>query len=502
MSEAEFIVVGSGPAGVSAALPLVEAGRNVLMLDGARREDRLPASPLERVLGLGLEGLTVEDGLSPKLRTPEARRVVSCFTEANRVAGENFIPIGALARGGLSRVWGAFVAEFDAADLEGWPIGLADLAPSYARVTSRIGVSGRHDDAAGRRLGSSGAIQPPLPLGRASAMLLDQYQKGPQGNFLLGQARNAALSVALGERPGCDLRNDCLWGCPIGAIYDSRQDLARLARHANFRLEDDASVEGVEHGEAGWRLRCADGRRFAAPKLLLAAGTLGSTALAAPLLPAIPDWRLLSNPVIAAPMLLPAGLGAAPTRTHSLAQLAFFLNFAGGGRDYVSGAVYETAGLPASSFVNQLPLGRRAGEALFRFLAPGLLVAVTYFSGAFSRNRLSFDPGTRQLTVTGGFDPALTALERRLNAVLKKRWRELGAWPLPGGRLAAPGTDAHYAGSLPMGGRAPNGTSVLGELRPGLHIVDGAVLPRLPSKHATLTIMANADRIGMSLAVR
>jgi choline dehydrogenase-like flavoprotein len=52
-----------------------------------------------------------------------------------------------------------------------------------------------------------------------------------------------------------------------------------------------------------------------------------------------------------------------------------------------------------------------------------------------------------------------------------------------------------------MGGTGANGTNALGELKglEGLHVVDGAVLPSLPSKHATLTIMANADRIGRAL---
>ena len=45
-------------------------------------------------------------------------------------------------------------------------------------------------------------------------------------------------------------------------------------------------------------------------------------------------------------------------------------------------------------------------------------------------------------------------------------------------------------------------TSVPGELQDqqGLHIVDGAILPSLPSRHVTLTIMANVDRIGTQLA--
>ena len=150
MSDADFIIIGSGPAGVCAALPLAEAGRSVLMLDGAvGHRAHAAVTPSERMLGLDMEGLSIDDGLSPKLRAPEARRAITNFVRGNRVAGENFVVIGSLARGGLSRLWGAFAAEFSPADLEGWPIRHADLTASYARVSRRMGISGTAEDAAG-----------------------------------------------------------------------------------------------------------------------------------------------------------------------------------------------------------------------------------------------------------------------------------------------------------------------------------------------------------------
>ena len=75
MSEAaDFVVIGSGPAGVSAALPLIEAGRRVIMVDGGDDQDNHPGSSWERMLGPQLESLRPDEGLSPKLCTPEARR--------------------------------------------------------------------------------------------------------------------------------------------------------------------------------------------------------------------------------------------------------------------------------------------------------------------------------------------------------------------------------------------------------------------------------------------
>ena len=47
--DADAIIVGSGPSGVSAAFPLLAAGMHVVMLDGGkeRRQDSL-APPFER----------------------------------------------------------------------------------------------------------------------------------------------------------------------------------------------------------------------------------------------------------------------------------------------------------------------------------------------------------------------------------------------------------------------------------------------------------------------
>jgi choline dehydrogenase-like flavoprotein len=50
----------------------------------------------------------------------------------------------------------------------------------------------------------------------------------------------------------------------------------------------------------------------------------------------------------------------------------------------------------------------------------------------------------------------------------------------------------------------PMQTSTSGEVHglPGVHVVDGSTLPVLPAKSHTLTLMANADRIGRLIAAR
>lgn len=507
--DADFIVVGSGPAGVSVARPLIEAGNHVLMIDGARRADTPTkiAEPWKRILGADLEALLPEDGLSPKLRTPVARRLIDGFQKASNVHGEDFVAVGAKARGGLSTIWGAFVCEFDQEDVEDWPFPIEDLRPSYKSITERMGVSGSTTDELAGFFGRSGEILPHLPIGPTAGQLLQRYAPGSQGpDFGLGIARNAILTIDREDRKACNLQNDCLWGCDRRAIYDARFDLAWLEKQGQFQLVEGAFATGIAPDKGAWRIKIEDGRSFRAKRIILSAGVLGTAALVMPLLPSCPsELQLLSSPVLAMPMLVPGMLGrAAPEKAYSLAQLGYRLRYGDAASDYVTGAFYEVHGLPASSFVARLPFSRPAGTDFFAMISTALLVATGYFPGTYSKNvlRATRQDGHTAIIVKGGHQDELAAKVKIVTRRLRSVWQKLGAWTLPAVSLATPGTDVHYGGVFPMGSNAPYGSSAFGELNgaPGLFVADGSSFPSIPSKHITLTIMANADRIGRHLS--
>jgi choline dehydrogenase-like flavoprotein len=241
--------------------------------------------------------------------------------------------------------------------------------------------------------------------------------------------------------------------------------------------------------------------------MLLAAGTLGSLRLVAPLLAdrGLSSLRLLNSPVQVMPLLVPSRLGRpVPQRGYTLAQLGYALRYAAGRSDYITGGLYEVAALPPSTFAARLPLGRRAATELVRALASALAVATTYFPGSCSDNTVSWrrQGNGVQIAIRGGFAPdfqhIVTSTRRRLGRI----FRRLGVWALPGAMIAPPGIDAHFGGLFPMGSDAVHGTSRYGELNvaPGLFVVDAAAHPEMPAKFNTLTIMANADRIGRYLA--
>ena len=150
----DVIVVGSGPAGISAAWPLVEAGLRVRMLDGdAERPAHAPptgaiatfrAAPdrWAHQFGTDLGGLRQNGDLAPKAATPNARGIAASFRAFADVEANGFLPFAGLGAGGLSAIWGALTPRFDAQDFRNYPFALADLLPSYDAVCDRIGLTG------------------------------------------------------------------------------------------------------------------------------------------------------------------------------------------------------------------------------------------------------------------------------------------------------------------------------------------------------------------------
>jgi choline dehydrogenase-like flavoprotein len=512
MSESpQVIVVGSGPAGTSAAWPLVSAGIRVLMIDASngRAPPVAESRPLELFradparwkdrFGADLACLDADGTLSPKFATPVARSVLAGFAERLRLATRNFVAAGSLGCGGLSKIWGALAEPFEDRDFRDFPVGSTEFRSSYRAVAGRIGLP-------------RGAVRDrAAPASAPARRLLERYQRQPRTDgFALAPAANAVLDTAEDGRAACSHCGLCLFGCSRGSIYDSAQELPRLGRFQNFTYRPDHFVRGLGADGRDHRLEIETGgqpQSLTAPVVVLAAGTIATSGLALPRL----GWidrpvRLLTNPAAAAAFLLPEFLGRdLPDRSCSLGQLFYRVRSAGG--EDAAGVLYGADALPVDLVAARLPVARPFALRLAHALAPALLLASCYVRGALSRNTLSVreENGRRRIAIEGEeTDEATRALGAALGR-LRRTMCRLRAVPLPGSEsMLRPGADAHYAGTLPMGGSGPTATSAFGELAgcPRLFVADGACLPALPATHPTFTIMANADRIGQEIARR
>jgi choline dehydrogenase-like flavoprotein len=520
--DADVIVIGSGPAGVSVSWPLVVAGRKVLMLDqgigpkdtpkseGAFLDIRRRDEKQWRVfLGEDFHGLKNQGNVSPKLKVPASAYTFEGFSEAYKLRTESFIAVGSLATGGLSNAWGAGAYAYDDRDLKGFPVSRADLAPSFKAVASRIGVSGEAADDMGAFYGGDVPLQTPIPLHDNTRHLLQRYEsrreKSQALGLHLGRARNAVLSTSLGDRKACSEDDMCLWGCAKGAIYSAAQDVEALVKRDNFTYRRGVFVQTIER-EGDEILVRFEGGVVRARTVVLAAGTIGSTKLALQSLGHRDQpIELVSNPAFAMAFCLPGRIGRAmASKGFSLGQLGFRIEADADDPDYAHGVVFSGGSLLTSEIARHLPLSRPAAVGFMRRMMPSLVFLNCFLPGNYSRHTVALG-NSGELEIKGAYAPDFETRVDFLRRKLTKEFRHLGAYALPGGaRVSEPGSDIHYAGTFPMGGDSVLSTDAQGQLVgiPGLHIADGAVLPQLAAKNPTFTIMANADRIGRHLAAR
>jgi choline dehydrogenase-like flavoprotein len=505
VNDADVIIIGSGPAGVSAAWPLVEAGVRVLMLDASGESLPYPvqsglaalrSDPERWRTELGWAGPLADSGVSPKFATPLARAALADFADTAGLDARNFMALGSHASGGLSRIWGALAARYSEADLASLP----GVEASYDRVSQHVGISG----------GQEIADADPASLAPSVAHLAARHQRlGARPGFHLVTAPNAVLAEPREDRLGCNRCGLCLHGCSRGAIYHSALELPALRRHRNFTHRGGIIVERLS--DAGGQIVEAriggEKVRFRAPVVILAAGTLTTTSLALRRigLSGVPV-RIESNPVGGIGFLVPHLIGRAlPEQAFGLGQLFYTLEAEAGVE--AAGVFYGADTLPLATVADRLPFTRPFALRAARALAPALVLATAYLPGRFSDNELVVedDGAAGRIRITGRQSSEAERLLSETFGALARLTRSRGAWAIPGSRqILMPGADAHPAGTLPMGGAGPAATGTDGELQgaPGVFVADGAALPLLSARHPTLTIMANADRIGRALASR
>jgi choline dehydrogenase-like flavoprotein len=289
----DCIVIGSGPAGLSAAMALLESGASVQLVDvGLRLED-------ERRLVMTKLGETTPDQWDPQdvAYLQEGANADAKGLALKRLFGSDFpyrdaseslgleIPDGSLkpsfALGGLSNTWGAVVLPYSDRDLEGWPISSGDLAPHYRKVGEFMPIS-----AAADRLASEYPIhvdrpEPPLPSRQAARLLAHlERHRGPleRAGIRFGQARIAM------KTSGCRRCGICLAGCPYDLIYNTRQTIERLESEHRFSYLPGLVVRTLEERGEQVVVRAEDAnsgasRELRAERCFLAAGVIPSARI-------------------------------------------------------------------------------------------------------------------------------------------------------------------------------------------------------------------------------
>lgn len=399
------------------------------------------------------------------------------------------------ARGGLSNVWGASMMPFRTADMTEWPITAEDLAPHYRAVLELMPYSARYD-----------GLADSFPLYSESARPL---KSNSQAEALLHDLASATTTMRFGASrlavdASCVYCALCIYGCPYGYIYNSSDTVEKLRSHRGFAYRPGIVVEQVHESSSHVEVRgraIAGGLPFsmAVDRVFLACGVFSTARIVLASMEAFDETvQAADNCYFLLPLLrYRKQKGVTREPLHTLAQAFVELHDPAIGPYTVHLQVYAYNELFRQQIRNMLgPLAIAVEPSLLS----RLLLIQGYLHSDLSPTiglTLARD-GTLSLAVGPNTKtrPALAALRRRL-------WRErraMRAFPMsPAMRVGKPGRGFHTGGTFPMrshprrletdtAGR-PHGFS-------RLHLVDASVFPTLPATTITLSVMANAHRIG------
>jgi choline dehydrogenase-like flavoprotein len=514
----DFIIIGAGPSGTSAAWPLVGAGKRVLMIDaGPGERDRASNYSQASLYQLrdGSNGNFFQGADSSKLfsngfSSPKLRSSGEDFRkylQLNKLASNNFTLTGLIGSGGLSRIWGAACTCYDDDDLYGSSISSKDLLPSYIAVADRIGMSGNNFSSISEFIGNKLPLQGELEKTPLIKSLLHSYERKMNlDNFMMGVPLTAVISKPLDGRGPCNGDMRCIWGCPHDSIYSSSQDISKLLSYKNFTLRENLVVDDLLKSKSGeWvvsgLMQQSLHREVATAKqVLLAMGTFASTRLVMEkFLPKERSLRVLHNPAFSGALVVPAFVGRTlPMRGYGGSQLCFKIALSGGGKqDYAYGLVFDAASLPAYDLMKHMPITRSGAIKITNVLTSGLIVLMVYLPPKFSNSHIELAKGDMWV-VKGGYTPEFTNAYFECVAKVKSFFYRMGAYSLPGSfKPYSPGAEVHYGCTLSVGGMISKDGEL--EVAKGIYVVDGSSLPVLTAKSHTFTIMANADRIARNL---
>ena len=517
-------VIGSGPAGVACASALAKRGLEVTVVDIG---DDLP--PAARRLGERLRSTPLE-ARDPSLRAPLhaplslttrgiGRKLVhgSDFAYGDGVRDTRLESHGvdvatSVARGGFSNVWGAAVLPVCARDIASWPLTLAELAPHYEAVLDMMPLAATKDDLTSLLPLYCLDRQPLRPSAQASALLEDLERSREALNargFVFGAARLAVAQRTAFAADGCVYCGLCLHGCPYDLIYNSARTLDGLVATRRVRYVPGVIVRTVRERGDGVEISGqtrADGRavRFDGARVFVAAGAMATTAIVLASLGAYDrEITLRQSQYFAFPWLRYRGTrGVSAERVHTLAQVFLEVADPALSEELIHLQVYSYNDL------FELAAERRVPRLLHPVLG-GVLSHLLYVQGYLHSDvspsialRLMAGADGGRLRLDARDDGRATEIIRGLLAKLRAARRELRAVPIA--RLLTigrPGFGAHVGGTFPM--RSEPGAFDSDRLgRPAgfarVHVVDAAALPSLPATTITLTVMANAHRIGSS----
>ncbi len=526
MPEDNVIIIGGGAAAAHAAWPLVEAGRQVLMLDGGNLPPALmshaPSDTYSEMrhsdaiqwqwfLGEDLSGIPVsgQGGLNAGQVSGNRAYVVRDAERELPLEACNATVIQSLAKGGLASAWGGTSSFLTKEDLTVMGMPPAEIDRHYDIITDRIGVSGQQTRA---------GIQPPALLDHHGEALLRASERKKSVMDRLGievsRPHAAMLTQDKNGRKAASYTDMDYWVDPGQSVYRPQQTIDELEQKDNFRYMGGMVVDRVT--EQGGQVQVfthsihdrEKRQTFSASRTIMAAGAVGSARL---LLRSLGIFdrptSFAGKPHTFVVCLHPRMAGKrGMDRRSSLCQLFIIDHLRQSGIERSCAQMYSYRSLQLFRQLGSVPLPEAL--SLLALMTPMLVIADVRFPGLTGSQKtltlIKTADGNDRVSVSMAVNDDEYEMRRVTLKHMCKALRALGLLPVR--MIPLPEAATHYAGTIPTLSEAtdtaPLSVDKNGRLHQGnnIYVADAAVFRCLTPKPHTLTIMANANRIGSFVA--
>jgi choline dehydrogenase-like flavoprotein len=266
-TDCDAVVIGTGPAGATAADVLTGAGWSVIMLEKGRNhllELEHPFGPLGHVSNDEIKSwrryfLGPDPFLEPRTFRRDEDDGDRLFAgEVNNlpstVGGGGFHADAKLPRfRAVDFKARSELGPIEGADIVDWPLDYDELEPYYAEAEKLIGVAG---DAAANPFAEWRSSPYPMPPGADMFGAVLTAEAATKLGYHPYRAPTGVNSVPYDGRPACNNCGFCgHYGCPIEAKGDPVAPLRNALRTGRCEIRPDSCVERIVLDASGKRAR-------------------------------------------------------------------------------------------------------------------------------------------------------------------------------------------------------------------------------------------------------
>lgn len=530
----DFIVIGSGPSGVQAAQTLVEAGKQVCILDVGITNSNKAKIPEYDFITLrktdenqfnyliGENYSTLQFGhIKPGAQVaPDRSYINQSVNELIPVESTTFLPVESLAYGGLGVGWGLGCYAYSKEELDLAGLNYEEIHNAYKVIASRIGIS-CSNDLFGKKItdGLSAKFLPPLKMDNSLDLLFQNFNKKKEyfnkKHIYLGHPAMAILTNDFNDRKSNPYFDMDFYEDFGYSNYRPWLTIEALKKHFNFKYLNNFLAVKFEEKESHIELEVKNLKfniieKFNCNKLIIACGALGSARIVLRSFKEhIQQLPILCNPYYYVPCINIKMLGKQLSQFKtSMAQAMMLFEPDGNKVETVSVAFYSYRSLMLYRLINEVPIGIKESRIFMQFLQDSFVIAGVHFPEYLSEKkylRLITDlssPTHDKLSIYYELNKDEIKKIKNYHTIIKQTLRKLNCYPLKTIK-AGNGSSIHYAGSIPFlknakkyGTTRPDG---LLNCTKNVYLADGSGFNYLPAKGITFTLMANAHNVACNI---